>query len=97
MERDAELASAVLQDLEQALAGGANEAVPARRDRLAAEVDVDIVPVREFTVDRRGRDGIVFSDVLDREVGEDDAPTEGDARRIALEDLDLVARIAQLH
>src|SRR6185312_672451 len=36
-------------------------------------------------------------DIVDRQVGEDNAPAEGDARRIALEYLDLVARVAQLH
>ena len=41
--------------------------------------------------------GIVRGDVVDGQVGEDDAPAEGDAGRVALEDLDLVRRVAQLH
>ena len=48
VQHDAELARAVLQDFEQALAADADEAVPARGDRLAAEVDVDVVPMREL-------------------------------------------------
>ena len=92
VEHDAEFAGAVLQDFEQALAADADETVAARGDRLAAKMDVDVVPVRELGGDRRRGDRIVGGDVLDREVGEDHAPAEGDARRIALEHLDLVRR-----
>src|SRR3954449_3470644 len=60
-------------------------------------MDVDVVPVREFLRYRRGGDGIVGGDVLDSQIGEDDAPAEGDAGRIALEDGDVVRGIAQLH
>ena len=51
VQRDAELARAVLQDFEQALAADADEAVPARGDRLAANMDVDVVPMRELAGD----------------------------------------------
>ena len=44
-----------------------------------------------------GRDGIVGREVLDGLVGEDDAPAEGDAGRVALEHLDLVRGVAKLH
>src|SRR3982750_2598851 len=60
-------------------------------------MDVDVVPVREFPGDDLRGLGIVARDVVDREVGEDHAPTEGDAWRIAFEDRDVVRRIAQLH
>ena len=90
MQRDAELACAVLQDLEQPLAADADEAVAGRSDRLAAEVDVDVVPVREFVGDDLSRIPDRCAEVLDRLVGEDDAPAEGDARRVSLEDFDFV-------
>ena len=48
--------------------------------------------MRELGGDRLRGDRIVRGDVLDREVGEDDAPAERDARRVAFEHLDLVAR-----
>ena len=48
---DAKLARPVLQDFEQPLAPDADEAVSRRGDRLAADVDVDVVPVREFLGD----------------------------------------------
>ena len=53
MELDAELARALLQDGEQPLAADADEAVARRADRLAVDMDVDIVPMGEFAADRR--------------------------------------------
>ena len=94
---DAELARAVLQDLQQALAADADEAVARRSDALAAVMDVDVVPMRELGGDDRGGDRVVGGDVLDGEIGEDDAPAEGHAGRVALEHFDLVRRVAQLH
>ena len=41
--------------------------------------------------------GSLAGEVLDRLVGEDDAPAERDAGRVALEHIDLVRRVAQLH
>ena len=41
--------------------------------------------------------GSLAVQVLDRLVGKDDAPAEGDAGRVALEHFDLVRGIAQLH
>ena len=46
-ELDAERLAARLQDVEQPLAADAAEAVAARGDRAALEVDVDVVPVVE--------------------------------------------------
>ena len=67
VQHDAELARAVLQDFEQALAADADEAVPARGDGLAAKMDVDIVPVRELVGDdlrpRPGSLRVMFSTV----------------------------------
>ena len=69
----------------------------ARGDRLAFDVDVDVVPVREFGGDDRGGGRVVGLQVFDRLVGEDDAPAKRHPRRIALEDGDVVCWIAQLH
>jgi hypothetical protein len=44
-------------------------------------MNIDIVPMGELVVDHFRRDRIVSRDVVDREV-EDDAPAEGDTRRI---------------
>src|SRR4051812_25412919 len=45
VEKNAELLRALLQDVEKALSPDADEAVPGRGDGLAADVDVDVVPV----------------------------------------------------
>ena len=41
--------------------------------------------------------GIVGGEVLDRLVGKNDAPAEGDSGGVALEHFDLVRGVAQLH
>ena len=48
---DAQIGRAFLQDVEQAPALDAAEAVAARTDRAAVEVDVDVVPVGEAVGD----------------------------------------------
>src|SRR3546814_951611 len=97
MEIEAEFARPLLQDIEQALAADADEAVARRADAIAVDVDVDIVPMGELALDDLAADGIVGHQVLDRLVGEDDAPAERVVGQVALEQIDLVARIAQLH
>ena len=47
----AKIGGAFLQDVEQVLALDAAEAVPARADHAALEVDVDVVPMREAVAD----------------------------------------------
>ena len=96
-QRDSELARPRLQYLKQALATDANEAVTAGSDRLPADVDSNIVPAGEFISDRLGGNGIVQRDIVDGEVGEDNAPAEGHARRVTLEHFDLMRGVAQLH
>src|SRR4051794_17269461 len=88
-QRHAEFTRATLEDLEQTLASDPDEPMPARRDRLASKVHVDIVPMCELFGDLSGRDRIVAGDVLDREIGEDNAPAECHPARVAFEDLDL--------
>ena len=97
MQHDAEIARPRLEKVQQALATDADEAVAGRADRLAMDMDFDIVPMREFRGDRRAGDRIVRHQVLDRLVGEDDAPAERVVGPVAFEDVDVVRRIAQLH
>ena len=94
---DAEIPGALLQDREQALPADADEAVAGRAYRGAVDVDVDIVPMGEFLADDRARDGVVGHEVLDRLVGEDDAPAERVVGAVALEQVDIVRGVAQLH
>ena len=63
---DAKFASSVLQDFEEALAANSNEPVPRRSDRLAAEVDVDVIPMRELVGDDLRRLGVVGLKVFHR-------------------------------
>src|SRR3546814_6082920 len=59
MEIDAEFARPLLQDIEQALAADADEAVARRADAIAVDVDVDIVPMGELALDDLAADGTV--------------------------------------
>src|SRR5206468_297764 len=97
MEADTEAARPLLQDRQQPLAADADEAVAGRADRLAVNVDLDIVPMGEFALDDRARDRIVRDQILDRLVGEDDAPAERVVGAVALEEVDLLRGVAQLH
>ena len=49
---------------------------PPERDDAAADVDVDVVPVREAGRDALERRGIGARKVLQRLIGEHDAPAE---------------------
>ena len=97
MEPDSELARPLLEDVEQPLAADADEAVAGRADRLAVDMDLDIVPMGELVADDGARDRIVGHQILDRLVGEDDAPAERVVGPVALIEVDLVRGIAQLH
>jgi hypothetical protein len=87
---DAELATAVLEDLEQPAPAHRGEAVAAAGDDLAVDVHVDVVPDRELPlhplIDRRIR----VLDAAQRLVAEDDAEAEGVVGGVALPDRDLV-------
>jgi hypothetical protein len=61
------------------------------------DANVDIVPMRAFVGDDRARDRVVANQVLDRLVGEHHAPAKGHAFGVALDDADVVRRIAKLH
>ncbi len=93
----AKLDRARSEDFEQSLAANADEAMARRGDRLPMDMDVDIVPMREFGGDGRGRDGVVGHEVVERLVGKHDSPAEGNSGGIAFEDVDLVGGVAKLH
>ena len=95
-ELDAEGFAAVLQDVEEALATDAAEAVAPGGDRASLEVDVDVVPVVERAGDGIGRLGVSGMQVVERRVGKHDAPPEGVVRPVALDDPDDVARVGAL-
>ena len=83
----AELAGPLLQEIQQALARDAAEAVAAADEALAGEVDVDVVPVVEAAQDRGVGFGIGRAEVRHGLVGEDHAPAEGVVGPVALVDL----------
>ena len=96
-ELDAERPRAGLQELEQAPARDAAEAVAARGHHPALDVHVDVVPMSEAVEDLGGADRVVRAQVVHGLVGEHDAPAEGVVGPVALHDRDLVGGIAQLH
>ncbi len=94
---DADFLAARLQDVEQALAADAAEAVAAGDDLRAADVDLDVVPVVERVEDLRRGGRVGRLQVAERLVGEDDAPAEGVVGLVALDDDDPVRRVLLLH
>ena len=84
-ELDAERLAARLQDVEQALAADAAEAVAAARDRASLEMDVDVVPVVERVGDVARGFRVGGGEVAERLVGEHDAPAERVVRPVALD------------
>ena len=60
------------------------EAVAARANRVALEVDLDVVPMGKGLRDLTLRRLVGRSQVLQRCIGKDDAPAEGIERPIAL-------------
>ena len=97
LQLDAERARPLLEDVEQALARDAGEAVAAGADDVPLEVDVDVVPVLEAVLDRRGALRVVLPEIVERLVGEDHAPAERVVGAVALDHENVVRRIAQLH
>ena len=97
LQPDAEPAGALLEDLEQALAGDAGEAMAAGTHHMPLEVDVDVVPVLEAVLDRGGALGIVLPEVVQGFVGEHHAPAEGVVGAVALDQKNVMRRIAQPH
>ena len=94
---DAESARARGQNVEQALAADADEAMSRRSDAHVLEMDFDVIPVREFLGNHPAGHRIVGHQIFDRLIGKDDAPAEGHAFGVALEQVNLVRRIAKFH
>src|SRR6185436_409084 len=83
LERDTELAAALLEDLEQPLARDRRERVAARPELAPLEADVDPVPARERVRDLEVRLWIRVAQRPERLLGEDDAEAEGRIGRVA--------------
>ena len=96
-EPDADLLAAPLQDVEQALAADAAKAVAARAQPVAANANLDVVPVVERLEDLRGAARVGGLQVGQRLVGEHDAPAKGVVGPIALDHGDLVRGVLPLH
>src|SRR5690606_24949646 len=84
---DPEFPRPLLQDVQEALARNAGEAVAAGAHDVALEMDVDVVPVLEGVLDRGGALRIVAPQMVEGLVGEDHAPAEGGGGAVALEHL----------
>ena len=97
LQGDAQRTRPVLQDVEQALAADAAEAVARRAGDGAAVEDGDVVPVDERAPDRVGALGIAGVEIDEGLVRQHHAPPEGVVRPVALDDDDLVAGLAPLH
>ncbi len=93
----AELLATLLQDIEQALAADADEAVPARADGASADMDVNVIPVIERRVNPLCADRIGLFEIVHGGVGEHHAPAEGVVGTVAFHHIDLVGRVLQLH
>ena len=93
LERDAELAAALLQDLEQPLARDRGEGVAARRELAAPVANVDPVPARERVRDLEVRLRIGVAEGAEGLLAEDHAEAEGRVGRISLEDAHVHAAV----
>src|SRR5947207_4331344 len=88
----AEIARAVLQDVEQRHARAAAEAVAARAQHLPLVDYVDVAPVSEAPADALVGDRIAGLERIERLVGEHHPEAEGVVGPVALADRDLPAR-----
>src|SRR5712692_4745577 len=88
----AEIARAVLQDVEQRHARAAAEAVATRSHHLPLVDHVDVAPVGEAPADALVGDQIVGLERVERLVGEHHAEAEGVVGPVPLVDRDLPAR-----
>src|SRR3989441_5888518 len=88
----AELAAAVLQELEQGDARAAAKAVSTAAQDAALVDDVDVAPVGEAAADRFVRRRVVVAERAQGLVGEHHAEAEGIVGAVALVDRDLPAR-----
>ena len=71
--------------------------MPARSHAAALEKYLNIVPVVEGVIDERTRDRVGLPQVIERLIGQHNAPAEGVGRPVALGHHDAVRRILLLH
>jgi hypothetical protein len=94
---DAKFFATRLQDVQEAFAADAAEAVTGRAHLLAAEIDLDVVPVVEGVENRVGAWCVGRAQIAERLVREHYSPAERVVRPVAFDDRDFVLRIAALH
>jgi hypothetical protein len=90
MERHSQCARPLLEDVQQALAADADEAVARRADRLARRCGPRYRPNGRIRPGSRRPKPVVPHQVLDRLIGEDHAPAERVVGPVALEQMHLV-------
>ena len=96
LEHDAELAAALLQDLEQPFPRDRRERVPARRELAALIADVDPIPAGERVRDLEVSLRIGIAQGAERLLAEDDAESERCIGGVPLEDADVGAAVELL-
>ena len=94
---DPEGGGPLLEDLQEPLARQAGEGMSGRADPLAPEQHFDLAPGDEALRDRAMALRVGDREVAEGLLREDDAPAEGLARRVPLEDGDPAGRIELLH
>ena len=87
----------MLEDVQQFLAGDTAESMPAGRDRRTLEVHVDVVPVCEIVDDLLVGRRICGAEVLERLIGENNAPAERVVGAVSLDHRDAVTGISAFH
>jgi hypothetical protein len=83
---DAKLGGSLLQDRKKPLARDSAKAVAPRSNRMPIEMNLDIVPMGERLGDLAPRRLVGRPQILQRRVGEDDAPSKGIERPIPFDD-----------
>ena len=94
---DAQFEAALLQDVQQALAADAAEAVAAGAHLPALEEDLDVIPMVERLPDHPRRAGLGHLEIGQRLVAQHHAPAEGVEGAVALDHGDLELRMPRLH
>src|SRR6476660_3813409 len=96
-DRNAELFTPRLQDVEQTKARNAGKAVPVNGNLFAAMNDIDIVPRLKVSSDCRMGNFIGFTQVSERPSRKNNAPTKRIVRSIAFVDRDVVGGVRVFH
>ena len=96
-ERDSELVTAIVQDVQQLQSRHAAEPVPLRVDRPAMDRRVDAAPVRELFDNALVRRRVGLHETAQRIVGEHDAEAPGRIPIATLDDGDVGTRVGFFH